>query len=169
MQAELYVLRFLHVVCGILWVGGAVFSGLFMFPSVQEAGPAGGQVMQGLLKRKVPVIMSILALLTILAGVRLLWRASVGFDGRYFASPVGMTFATAGAIAILAFLHGLATARPIAGKIAAVMAQMPQPGANKEALGAEAKALQAKLAKHMRITAVLLILASAGMALARYM
>jgi hypothetical protein len=168
MQAELQVLRFLHIVCGILWVGGATFMGLFIFPSVQEAGPAGGQVMQGLLKRKVPVIMPILALVTILAGVRLLWRASAG-SSAYFSSPAGMTFSIAGAIAILAFLHGFATARPLANKMGAVMQQMQAPGANKEALGAEAKSLQAKLGKHMKITAVLLLIASAGMALGRYM
>jgi hypothetical protein len=169
MHAELLVLRFLHIVCGILWVGGAVLMGLFVFPSVQEAGPAGGQVMQGMLKRKVPVIMPVLAIVTILAGARLMWRVSAGFAPGYFSSPVGRTFGVAAAIAILALLHGLASARPIANKIGAVMAQMQQPGANKEALGAEAKTLQAKLGKHMKITAVLLLLSAAGMSLARYM
>ena len=169
MQAELIVLRFLHIVCGIMWVGAAVFMGLFVFPAVQEAGPAGGQVMQGLLKRKVPVIMPILAFVTILAGLRLLWRVSAGSAPGYFSSPVGMTYAIAASIAILALLHGLASARPIANKIGAVMAQMQQPGANKEALGAEAKALQAKLGGHMRITAILLLLAATGMSIARYM
>jgi hypothetical protein len=169
MQAELYILRFLHIVCGILWVGGATFMGLVLFPSVQEAGPAGGQVMQGLLKRRVPVIMPILAIVTILAGARLMWRVSAGFAPGYFSSPVGMAYGIAASIAILALLHGLATARPLANKMGAVMQQMQQPGANKEALGGEAKSLQAKLGYHLKITAVLLLLAAAGMALARYM
>jgi hypothetical protein len=169
MQAELYVLRFIHIVGGIFWVGGAVFMGFFLFPAVQDAGPAGGAVMQGLLKRKVPVIMPVVAILTILAGIRLMMRASAASNGMYFQSAVGRGFGIAAAIAILALLHGIAAARPLANKIGAVMAQMQEPGANKEALGAEAKALQAKLGGHMKITAVLLLIAAAGMGLARYM
>ena len=44
---EYLILIFLHVLFGIFWAGGAIVAGFFIFPSVLDAGPAGGAVMAG--------------------------------------------------------------------------------------------------------------------------
>jgi len=33
------VLRLVHIVCGVLWVGFAVFTGLLLMPALQDVGP----------------------------------------------------------------------------------------------------------------------------------
>ena len=49
---EFSTLLLLHVFFGILWAGGAIAVGFFVVPSVMDAGPAGGAVMAGMLKRR---------------------------------------------------------------------------------------------------------------------
>ena len=55
---EYLSLIFLHVAFGVLWAGGAIVLGLFIVPSVMDAGPAGGAVMAGVVKRRMPVVLS---------------------------------------------------------------------------------------------------------------
>lgn len=45
MYAELLILRIVHVLSGTFWVGSMLFTMIFLFPSLQEAGPAAGSVM----------------------------------------------------------------------------------------------------------------------------
>jgi len=169
MQAELYFLRIVHIVGGIFWVGGATTVAFFVFPSVAEAGPAGGAIMQGLAKRKYMVVVPVSALLTMLAGLRLMARVSGGFSSAYFSTPSGMTFGISAVIVFLAFGHGMATARPLANRSAQIAGLMADPTSDKAALGAEMKQVQAKLGSSLKITSVLLLIAAAGMALGRYM
>jgi uncharacterized membrane protein len=169
MQAELYVLRVVHVVGGILWVGAATAMAFFVAPSLAEAGPAGGAVMAGIGKRKFMVFMPVTAILTILAGIRLMMKVSAGSGGAYFSTPSGMTYGISAAIVFLSFAHGMATARPLGNRMAELGAKMQEPGGDKAALGAEMKTVQLKLAKNLQITAVMLLVAAAGMALGRYM
>ena len=48
-QALFEIVRFLHILCGILWVGAMAMLAFFVAPSVGAAGPAGGAVAGGLL------------------------------------------------------------------------------------------------------------------------
>jgi hypothetical protein len=47
MAAEVLVLRLVHILGGIAWVGFAAFNTYFLIPSLGEAGPAAGPVMGG--------------------------------------------------------------------------------------------------------------------------
>ena len=168
MQMELYVLRIAHIVGGALWVGAVSLMAFFVFPAVRNAGPAGGQVMFGLAQRKLMVWTPVVALITILAGVRLLMRASADVPD-YYSTPSGMMFSISGGLAILIFLHGIAVARPKAMRMAEVGKLMAAPDADRETLGAELKTLQAKVAFNFRLTATVLLISSVGMAIARYL
>ena len=68
---EYGTLILLHVFFGILWAGGAIAAGFFIIPAVLEAGPAGGAVMGGVVKRRFPVVMTASALVVVLTGLRL--------------------------------------------------------------------------------------------------
>ena len=169
MNAEMLVLRLVHVLGGIFWVGSATFSAFFLFPTVQEMGPAGGQVMAGLGKRKLMVWMPVAAILTMLSGLRLMSIVSGGFAAGYFSTPSGLTYGIAASLVILIFLHGFTVVRPATNRLGQIPGEMNAPGANKEALGAEAKRLQAKVGFNVRLTAIVLLIAACGMALGRYM
>ena len=169
MQAELLILRLIHVVGGILWVGSAFMSFFFLMPAIAQAGPAGGQVMLNLQKRKLFTVLPVVAILTMLSGLRLMQIVSGGFDGAYFRTGPGRMFSIAGGIAIVAFLIGITISRPAAMK----MAKMQQAAASDETtrskIQAEVKALQRRAGLSGIIVTWMLALAAVGMAIARYM
>jgi uncharacterized membrane protein len=169
MQAELLVLRVVHVLGGIIWVGSGVLMGLFLAPALSKLGPTAGQVMAELQKRKMMTVLPIVAILTILSGVRLMQITSMGFGAAYFATTAGKTYAAAGLAGILAFLVGILFNLPIAKKMAKISQEMASNPANKDALAAEAKALQQRAATMGFVVLTLLLLAAVGMAVARYL
>ena len=169
MQAELLVLRVVHVVGGIIWVGGGVLMGLFLAPALAKLGPTAGQVMGELQKRKMMTVLPIIAILTILSGVRLMQITSMGFGAAYFATAAGKMYAAAGLAGIVAFLAGITFNRPLAMKMAKLNQEMAANPASKEAGMAEMKQLQQRAATMGFVLLGLLLLAAIGMAVARYL
>src|SRR6266480_6244219 len=91
------VLRLIHIGGGAVWVGMMVFMVFFLTPAIAEAGPAeGGKLMAALQRRRIMVIMPVIALLTIGSGLWLMQRVYVGV-----ALNLGAT------AAIVAFLIGV--------------------------------------------------------------
>jgi uncharacterized membrane protein len=170
MNAELLVLRLLHVVGGIAWVGFAAFNTWFLGPALGMAGPAGGAVMVGLQKRKLFMLLPIIALVTILSGVRLLMITSTGFSASYFATRSGLTYAAGGAAAIVGFLIALLLTRPKMARVAELMAGRAAADADRQrAIDAEAGTLRAGAASSGLLSTVILLLSAAAMAVARYL
>lgn len=171
MIVELLVLRFVHVVGGILWVGSALFTSLFLMPALAAAGPAAaGPVFAQLAKRRLMTFMPVVAILTVLSGLRLLMLVSAGNAAVYFATRSGQAFAIAGAAAILAFLVGMAFARPSAmraGKLSASLANAPESERPHLTRALEAERRRGALATNVSMS--LLIIGAGGMALARYL
>ncbi len=167
---ELLVLRVIHVVGGIFWVGSAMFTTIFLMPAVAAAGPSAGAVLGALRQRGLLTVLPIVALLTIASGVRLLWIVSGGFAAAYFHTAAGHTFALAGAAAIVSFLVSFFIARPAAirsgqlgGSLAAATVEQ------RPALTVEMEKLRRRAAVASGIVVALLVLAAAGMAVGRYM
>lgn len=156
MDIGLIVLRLLHVVLGAFWVGAILFSALFLMPAMAAAGPDAAKVGQGLQQRKFMTVMPIVAILTILSGIELLRRASAGFQSAWFGSGPGIGFSTGMLAAILAFIVGFFFMRPLM-----VKAQTAPP--------AEGAPLRAKAMRLNQVVAVLLVIATAAMAVARYL
>ena len=99
MDFYVVVLRLLHIVFGVLWVGFACFVPFVLLPALAEAGPgAGGPLMGAIQRRGLPKIMSAFAGITILAGILLLWRVSGGFKPEFMGSHMGIALST-GALA----------------------------------------------------------------------
>lgn len=169
-MAEILVLRVIHVLGGMFWVGGMFFNSFFLMPAMVSAGPAAGPVMGGLQRRKLFVVLPIIAILTILAGIRLLWITSGGFTPAYFTTGRGITFAASGGAAILAFLLGMIVTRPIAGRMGTLRQEM---GATQDAqarsrLEAEMSRLQRRMQSMGILLNALLLFAALGMAVGRY-
>src|SRR6185436_13237154 len=83
------VLRFAHVFFGALWVGMMAFQMFFLGPALAEAGPDAGKVMAGLMKRRIPVIMPLVALIALVSGMWLFQRLSGGNMKALMATPMG--------------------------------------------------------------------------------
>ncbi|HKS06383.1 MAG TPA: hypothetical protein VJR92_08735 [Gemmatimonadaceae bacterium] len=164
------ILRAVHVLGGVIWVGTMFFNTIFLLPAIRDAGPDGGKVMNALVKRGLPVFMPVVALLTIISGSWLYWRASVGFQPEYMRSGPGMAFGTGGVLAILAFLVGMVTMRPMMMKMAALGPRVAQAAAGeRDALVAEMNALRDRLGSLGNVVLVLLVCAALAMGIAQYM
>jgi uncharacterized membrane protein len=171
MAIELIVLRIVHIVGGIFWVGSGLFTSFFLVPALGRLGPAGaGPVMGALQQRRLFTILPVVAVLTILSGFRLLQIVSAGFSSAYFDSRTGQTFLWSGVAAVIAFLLSLLVARPAMvrmGQISASMATMPE--AERGARSAEIGRLRRRSSVASIAATALLLGAAIGMAVARYL
>jgi uncharacterized membrane protein len=170
MTAELLVLRLVHVLGGIFWVGSGLFTSFFLMPALGRAGPAAGQVMAGLQERRLFTVLPTVAVLTILSGLRLMWITSDGFSASYFASAFGRTYAAAGVASILAFVLSLLVARPAATRAAALGQSLASAEESaRVGIQAELATLRRRGARASAWAVALLVFAAVGMAIARYL
>lgn len=169
MDLLLLILRLVHIAVGTFWVGTMIFNAFFLMPSMLEAGPDGMKVAAGLARRRFLDIMPPVAGLTILSGLWLYWKASLGFQPAYMRSAVGMTYGVGAVAALIAFALGVVIMRPSMLKAAALSqaaaSAAPEDRATKLA---EAAALRQRGAETGKFIAVVLIIAVAAMAVARY-
>ena len=171
MRAEFLVLRFVHIISGIIWVGSGAFVAFFLIPALATNRQLMPQVMEALQRRRVFIIVPTAGLLTILAGVRLLWIDSAGFAESYMRTGSGRTFSVGGAAAIIALLLQVFVALPAGVKLGAIAAQLAaSPPANeRERLGAAAERLRRRNAMASLAAVLFGLLAASAMAIARYM
>ena len=159
----LFLLRAIHVVGGVLWVGGVVFVTLFLMPASQALGPAAQPVMQFIIgKRKVPVYFMILGIVTTLAGALLMMRDMSLSRGLWAHTPMGIGISIGAAAALLALVVGMAVAAPAARRLGP-----PKPGAA-PVTDEQRAALTKRLSVSSRMTFIFLGIAALFMATARY-
>ncbi len=150
------VLRLVHIGSGAMWVGMMAFMTFYLTPALAEVGPDAGKVMQALQKRKIMIVMPVLALLTIISGLWLMSRFYTG-PSDFSRSRMGMALNVGALSAIIAFLIGIIFMRPLMEK------------SMKTTDPAEAQKLRARAASLSRWVARLLMLALGAMAVARYL
>lgn len=147
------------------------FTTFFLIPAVQEVGPDGGKVMGAVQRRGLMTVMPLLALITILSGLWLYWRASLGFEPAYMRSPPGMAFGFGGALGIVAFVLGLAIARPSMMRAMAIMQTLGSASSDEERQQRtrEAQRLRTRSGVVGQLVAWMLLIAAASMSVARYL
>lgn len=170
MPVELLILRAVHILCGIFWVGGGIYSSVFAVPAITKAGPAAGPIIAELQRRKLFTILPLAALATMLSGIRLLWIVSDGFTGHYFHTMQGHTYAVAGAASIVGFVIALTISRPASVQLGALAGQMATlDGAPRAAAEARIARLRRRANVSTVVAVGLLTLAALGMSVARYL
>ena len=162
MNTELVVLRWLHILPGVFWVGSLWFMVLLLDPTLRRLGPQfQGPVMGALGRLTVPVFTAA-GTLTIVVGLVLVTRTpGRGFDQLFTNSwgwAIGIGFVTAVAALVGGVLTGL-TLRQM-GALAA-SAGGGAPPAGMAALGARLRMLS-------RSSAALTLIAVGTMAAARF-
>ena len=170
MDVYLIVLRVVHILAGVFWVGAAILFFFFIEPTANELGPAAGPFMQGMtVKRKMPIVFTAASGLTILAGVLLYWKVSGGFDLDWITSSTGITFTIGGLAAIVAFLGGFFLIKPRVDRMGAIGAAVQQSGGPpSEAQVAELAQIQHSLRRIGLTDLAFLTTAVIAMAIARY-
>ncbi len=166
----LWFLRLVHIFSGVFWVGSVLFFARFIFPSAVTLGPAGGPFMDQLTRvHKVPAALLGAGAANIITGVLLYWRDSLGFQGDWMRSPTAMVFGLGGLLAIAGFLVGILVNLPTTKQLAALTAGIQSKGGSPSPdQAALMQRLQRRLGAALRAVAGLLFLATAAMALARY-
>lgn len=171
MQTVTVLLRAVHIVCGVYWAGTLFFVATLLQPSVADAGPEGGKVIQALIRRRFFEIVPVMAVLTILSGLELYRRDSGGFRTSWIASGPGMSITVGALAALVAFVIGMSILRPAAkrvGPLAQSAQGMPE-GPEKEARLGEVQRLRRRTAVGGRWVAALLAVTVIGMAISRYL
>lgn len=165
----IFLFRLIHILAGAFWVGAALFTAWFLMPSVRALGPAGGPIMQQIGQvRRVPLYIMGAMILTILSGIALYWRDSNGFNGAWMRSGTGTVFAAGGVLGIVVAALGMAVITPAAKRMGELAGSMHGGGPPSPDQKAEMESLQRRMTTTTKIASVLLLLATAAMAVARY-
>jgi uncharacterized membrane protein len=162
------LLRLIHILAGAFWVGAVFLMARFLLPALRATGREGGQFMQHLMQQgRLPVFLGIAMLLTVLSGFTLYARDAAGTQGMWASSAPGIGYGIGGLAAVLAGLVGFFVSGSAARRMAALGAQVQgSPSAEQQA---EIGRLQTRMGVGTRIVAGLLGIATAAMAIARYL
>ncbi len=153
------VLRLLHIVGGLVWVGAAIMMSFFVEPTAARAGAAGTSFLRALYREtNLPRMIPLAAVLT--TGAGLLLYEMLSYSGA-MGSPVGLVMTAGASFGLLAFLHGLFAVWRPAQRFANALKSS---GTAEQALAQ----LEAKLRRNGRISMWLAVVSLALMAGARY-
>ncbi|MDQ3006974.1 MAG: hypothetical protein M3R47_16535 [Chloroflexota bacterium] len=162
-----WLLRIVHILAGIFWVGGALTMAFFVAPAVGATAEAGQKFVGHLMGNlKFSSRISAAAGLTILAGFILYWIDSDGLTSPWMNSGAGIGFGIGAAFALVGLVFGI-----LVGRTTKDMAQLggqfqgkPSP---EQML--QMGTLRKKQVTYSSINVLLLILSVIFMAIARYL
>ncbi|MBI4502022.1 MAG: hypothetical protein HY700_12790 [Gemmatimonadetes bacterium] len=169
-NAVLITLRIVHILAGAFWVGAILFVARFLMPTLRAVGPQGTPVMDQLVRvRRMPLAMMGAAIVNILSGLALMWQVSAGFQPAWMRSGPGSVFSMGGGLAILAVILGMSINLPASKRLGAITAALQaRGGAPTGDETAQLQRLQARIGATTMTVALLVVLATAAMAAARY-
>ena len=163
------LLRFIHIVLGVLWVGSVFAMTIVLAPGMKQLGLPLDPVMRTLTHRKFPQMMMAFGGLNVLAGIAMFYVLSHGHEATFFGSPFGRTLSLGGLCAILALVLGGAVQRPAMDKVGTLQADLKNnPPKGDDPRVAEVARLQGRVVKAGQLVFVLLLVAVSCMAVARY-
>jgi uncharacterized membrane protein len=163
--------RVLHILAGTIWTGAAILIACFVMPAVQAAGPAGAAVMRQLtIVRKVPLVLTVVAILAVLSGIYLYWTGSGGLGWAWFHTATGASYTAGATAALVALIIGAGINIPAANRMGAIAETIKTAGGQPTAAQSETlKVLALRVILGTRAVAVLLAVATAAMSAARYL
>jgi uncharacterized membrane protein len=163
-------LRAVHILLAALWLGAAFLLSMFVMPAVCDTGPAGGQLMLTLHKRKLHAFMAGSALLTVLTGIWLYWMFTAGLQAQVMFSPGGLAFGIGGVCGLVAMiLGGAVMGRGTARMVALGQQFATLPESERGAQMQEMDALRGRLGIAGKLILLLMIVALLLMAVGHYL
>lgn len=167
MDYTIVLLRLLHIIAGVAWVGLAAVLALFVVPTVLKTGESGMRFLRSLLTNT-SLLLPILSVLTVIPGALLY---IVGDAASRFSSTGNIVLGMGAVAGILAGIQGGAVTRRMMAVLKnELMQHIPdevQPISADSLSSLQDRAKQ--LVSGARITFVLTTIALLGMAAARYL
>ncbi len=165
------LLRLIHILAGVFWVGTMFILAGFLLPTAGETGEAGGRFMQHLIqRRRLSTFLGIAMGLTVLSGVTMYARLAAATHGAWAGSRPGIALGVGGLSAILAAAIGAIIGSSAGRRMAAIGQSASQAGRPPSAeQQAEIQRLQGRMRFAARTAAGLLAIAVGAMAIARYL
>ena len=168
MDVIMVVLRLIHIFAGAYWFGAGMMMLLVAEPFAKAVGAEGERFIGRLLgQSRYSPLMGVAALLVTLSGLLLYWRDSGGLQAVWIATGAGIALTIGGLAGIAAWLVGILVHAPVGARLAAIAKEL-RGGPPTPVQAQEIRALQSRLAQASTWSAVLMIVALGGMALARY-
>jgi uncharacterized membrane protein len=166
------LLRIVHIVTGVLWVGSLFVVVVFVQPSAATLGPAGAPFMSELRRRRFVDVVFIDAVFTVVAGLFLYWHDWHLFPS--FSDWTNSTFGKALTVGGLLAIAGLGVAgsvtRPTIRRLVSLGKQVAESGGPPTPETAtQIGALQHRLVVAERASFTLVLLAVVAMSSARYL
>ena len=127
-DTSLVILRLVHIVTGVIWVGSLFVVVVFVQPSAAALGPAGAPFMSELRRRRFVDVVFIVALFTVLAGSFLYWRDWHAYPsfGDWIDSSFGASLTVGGLLAIAGVGVAAAVTRPTIKRLVALGRQVAE-------------------------------------------
>ena len=164
----LIILRLIHIVAGVAWVGGGAFTVLYAAPSARQMGPEGGRFMQKLMGNANRFFSSASGL-TVLSGLALFWFVSGRLNPGWLVTGQGVMLTIGGLAGLAAMIHGGAVLGRIGSQMESLGKQMQSAGGppNPQQL-AEMGSLQERQQTQGAVSLILFAVALIGMSIAQY-
>jgi uncharacterized membrane protein len=168
-QPVMLILRLLHIVSGVLWVGGAAVLAGFVLPAARD-GRSLDYLRQLIWKRNLPRYLNITLILTLLSGLTMYGNLVVLTRGSWARTHVGLALGVGGALAIVAAAIATFVAAPAIHRALQLAGESPAVNAAREPTQQlEVDRSLARYAASMRLVVALLVGTAALMAMARYL
>jgi uncharacterized membrane protein len=159
------LLRLIHIVAAVVWVGGGIFFLAVVAPAAQAAGPEGGKFMQMVARQgRLGKLMAAVSGLTFLSG--LILYPLLSYHNRL--GTLGGWLLTIGAvIGLLGFVHGMLVTGKAGNQMTAMVRAMdarqgpPDPDTMKQLQALGAKQAQAAVHSVILTSLALLFMAAA--------
>lgn len=162
----IWLLRIIHIVGGVIWVGGTLTMAFFIAPTVGATGEAGQKFVGHLMNNlKFSNRISAAAGLTILAGL-ILYGLDARAGSAWVRSSFGIGLSIGAGFALIGFVFGI-----MIGRTTKAMAQLGAQMQGKPSAGqlTQMQSIRKQQATYSNISAAALILAVIFMAIARYL
>jgi len=161
-----WLLRIIHIVGGVIWVGGTLIMTFFIGPTVGATAEAGQKFVAYLMNNlKFSNRMSAAAGLTILAGI-ILYSLDARAGSAWVRSGMGTGLSIGAGFAIIGFIFGILIGRTT-NAMARLGSQFQGKPTNEQM--SQMQTIRKQQALYSNISAVALILAVTFMAVARYL
>jgi uncharacterized membrane protein len=163
------ILRLIHILAGIFWVGTAFLLAGFLAPTMRATGPEGGRFIGHLMQqRRLQLFIGLAVGLTILSGLVMYARIAASTHGAWARTAPGMAYGVGAAAAILGAFTGFTVSGAAGRRMAAIGGSIGPAGPSAEQQ-AEMHRLQERIGLGTRLSAGFLAVAAGAMAVARYL
>ncbi|MFI5370208.1 MAG: hypothetical protein ACHQ52_01530 [Candidatus Eisenbacteria bacterium] len=171
MSALIILLRLIHILGAMFWLGGSITTAAFILPTARRTGPDGAPFMKSLMTESgFPLVFALAGWMTVLAGAILFVFVSGRFDHGWLASRQGIALSIGALFGIAAAIHGVVVLNVTARRLAAFTRAMETTGVPlRPEQVAEGQRLRERLGRGSVQNTGLLLVAGAAMAVARYL